>query len=479
MLDFSLPPSSRRRFLHGLGGLALAEMMQSAQGVTPDATIRPGLGTLPHFPARAKRVILLFMSGGFSQHESFDHKPELVRLTGTELPDSFKNGRQKLLGMSGSQAHFTLAAPNCQFAQHGQSGAWFSDHYPHLAKRADDLCFIKSLRSDAVNHDPAMIFMQSGAQLPGRPSLGAWLSYGLGSENANLPSFIVMVSRRTIDQPLSSRLWDSGFLPSEYQGVQFRAAKDPALYLRSPAGVTRENEQLAQAQFKALQRLKEPECTKSEIDARIEQYEMAFRMQSSVPEATDLSQETDATYDLYGPDARKPGSFASNCIQARRLAERGVRFIQLYHPGWDMHTDLCGIMPGQAKEVDQPAAALLEDLKNRDMLKDTLVIFASEFGRTAYSQGRYRTDPINFGREHHRDCFTAWMAGGGIKGGVTHGETDDIGFSVARDPVHVNDFHATILHLLGIDHERFTFRFQGRDYRLTDVAGKVVKPVLA
>ena len=406
---------NRRQLLqgvtYGLGGLALADCLGAAPAITP------GLPNLPHFAPKAKRVIMLFMSGGFSQFESFEHKPELVKRTGTELPDSLRNGRQKLLGMSGSQAHFTLAAPAVKFNQHGKCGMWMSEHYPHLGKMADDICMIKTMKSDAVNHDPALIFMQSGSQLPGRPSMGAWLSYGLGSENQDLPSFIVMVSKHGIDQPLSSRLWDSGFLPSQYQGVQFRAAKDPVLYLHEPPGITKENERLAQASFLELERLNRDTATEAEIEARVKQYEMAFHMQTSIPEVTDLSQEPDSIYDLYGPDAKTRGSFASNCIQARRLCEKGVRFIQLYHPGWDHHTGICGYMPNQSKEVDQPAAALLQDLKNRDMLKDTLVIFASEFGRTCYSQGQYRTDPIEFGREHHRDCFSMWMAGGGIKGG--------------------------------------------------------------
>jgi hypothetical protein len=334
------------------------------------------------------------------------------------------------------------------------------------------------MKSDAVNHDPAMTFMHSGAQLPGRPSMGAWMSYGLGSENANLPSFIVMVSRRPIDQPLSSRLWDSGFLPSRYQGVQFRAAKDPVLYLSSPAGIQQDNERMALDRYAELQRLKLPDSTEAEISARISQYEMAFRMQTSIPEVTDLSKEPQSTFDLYGPDARVPGSFASNCIQARRLAEKGVRFIQLYHPGWDMHGGLVANMGRQTSEIDQPASALIQDLKSRDMLKDTLVVFATEFGRTCYSQGKYFPNPVEYGREHHRDCFTCWIAGGGVKGGVSYGETDELGFYTTKDPVHVNDFHATLLHQMGINHERFTFRFQGRDYRLTDVAGNVIKPLL-
>ncbi len=470
---------NRRHFLNrltmGLGGIALAELLT---GDGRAAAPRPGLAGLPHFAPKAKRVIFLFMSGGMTQFESFDYKPELEKRFGQELPDSLKGGKQKLLGMSGNQTAFPLVGAACKFAQHGQTGAWVSDYFPHLAKVADDLCFIKSMRSDAVNHDPAMTFMHTGTQLPGRPSMGAWISYGLGSENADLPSFIVMVSRHGIDQPLSSRLWDSGFLPSHLQGVQFRASKDPVLFLNPPPGVSRSNDQSVLAHFRRMQEMEMQRGVEAEVAARLEQYEMAFRMQQSIPDATDLAGEPDSTFALYGPDAKSHGSFASNCILARRLAEKGVRFIQLYHPGWDMHGHIVKDMPRQAAEVDQPAAALIQDLKQRDMLKDTLVIMGSEFGRTCYSQGRIRKEPLEYGREHHRDCFTFWMAGAGIKPG-TYGLSDDFGFAAAQDPVHVNDFHATLLHLLGVDHERLTYRFQGRDFRLTDVAGKVVKGVLA
>jgi hypothetical protein len=435
-----------------------------------------GVG-LPHFAPKAKRVIFLFMSGGMTQFETFDYKPELIKRMGEELPDSFKGGKQALLGMSGNQAKFPLVGSALKFAQHGQSGAWLSEAFPHLAKVSDDLCFIKSMRSNAVNHDPAMTFIHTGDQLPGRPSMGAWLSYGLGSENANLPSFVVLVAKRGFDQPLSSRLWDSGFLPSQYQGVQFRAAKDAVLYLSNPQGTDARNTRRVLDAMQGLAHLKDgPEA---EIHARMEQYEMAFRMQTSIPEVTDLTKEPDSVMDLYGPDARTPGTFASNCILARRMAEKGVRYVQLYHPGWDMHGHIVTGLPGNAREVDQPAAALIADLKQRDMLKDTLVVFATEFGRTCYSQGRLHGTPPEYGREHHRDCFSIWMAGGGIRGGMTYGATDEFGFNITQDPVTVNDFHATMLHVLGVDHERFTYRFQGRDFRLTDVAGSVVKPLLA
>jgi hypothetical protein len=381
--------------------------------------------------------------------------------------------------MSGNQSHFPVAAPVVPFKQYGQSGTWVSDHFTHLGKMADDIAVIRSMHSDAVNHDPAMIFMQSGAQLPGRPSMGAWVTYGLGSENANLPAYIVLVSKRSFDQPLSSRLWDTGFLPSRYQGVQFRAAKDPVLYLSRPPGVTEAQERAALDAFVQLQKLKLDRAAEEEINSRIQLHEMAFRMQSSIPEVIDTSKEPDSVRALYGPDLEKPGSFAANCLLARRLAERGVRYVQLYHPGWDMHGNCVRDMPLNSGEVDQPAAGLLQDLKNRDMLKDTLVVFLTEFGRTVYCQGKLHTDPVNFGREHHRDCFSIWMAGGGIKGGITYGESDDFGFRTAQNPVHVNDFHATLMHLLGIDHEKFTYRFQGRDYRLTDLAGKVIQGILA
>ncbi|QIF01046.1 DUF1501 domain-containing protein [Roseimicrobium sp. ORNL1] len=473
------PALNRRHFLNrltqGLGGIALADLLGGVAHAAGEGT--PGLPGFPHFPPKVKRVIFMFMSGGMTQHETFDYKPELQKRLGQELPDSYKSGRQALLGMSGNQAQFPLVGSAFKFAQHGQSGAWVSEALPHLAKMADDICFIKSMKSDAVNHDPAMTFMHTGAQLPGRPSMGAWVTYGLGSENANLPSFVVLVSKSGFDQPLSTRLWDSGFLPSQYQGVQFRAAKDAVLYLGNPKGATQENTRHILNAMQSLAKVKDgPE---TEIHARMEQFEMAFRMQTSIPGVTDLSGEPDSVFEMYGPESRKPGSFASNCILARRLAEKGVRFVQLFQPNWDMHGHIVRDLTKSTTIVDQPAAALLQDLKQRDMLKDTLVVFGTEFGRTPYSQGRLRGDPPDYGREHHRDCFTMWMAGGGVRGGITHGASDELGFGVAQDPVTVNDLHATMLHLLGVDHERFTYRFQGRDFRLTDVAGNVVRPILA
>jgi hypothetical protein len=472
---------SRREWLGrmgmGLGGVALHDLMQS-EAVAGQG----GLPTLPDFAPKAKRVIFLFMSGGPSQFESFDYKPVLQKRQGEDLPKSMRKTKM-LPGMSGAQSAFPMVGSPWEFKQRGESGAWVSDLFPETAKVVDDLCFVKSMTSEAVNHDPALTFMQTGDPLPGRPSIGAWLSYGLGTENRDLPNFVVLVSKRGVDQPLSYRLWDSGFLPTHHSGVQFRTGKDPVLYLSEPEGVSRNSTRRMLDALKDLHTARLQELPDPGINARIEQYEMAFRMQGSVPEATDLSKEPDHIFDLYGPDSRSPGSFAWNCIQARRLAERDVRFIQLYHPGWDHHGSLSedGKYPVSVKEIDQPCAALIKDLKQRDLLKDTLVVWGGEFGRTCYSQGNLskKNGRANYGRDHHRDCFTYWMAGGGIKPGMTYGETDELGYHVAKDPVTVNDFHATMLHLLGIDHERFTYRFQGRDYRLTNVAGNIVKGILA
>lgn len=461
----------------GFGSLALADML-AASATTPEQDIG-GLPGLPHFAPKAKRVIFLFMSGGPSQLESFDYKPVLNDKQGVEFPESMRKGK-KLPGMSGTQSHFPMVGSPFKFSQHGQSGAWVTELFPHTAKVADELCFVKSMCSDAVNHDPALTFMQTGAQLPGRPSMGAWLSYGLGSDNRDLPGFIVLVSKRGVDQPLSARLWDSGFLPTQHQGVQFRAAKDPVLYLSEPQGIARSDTRRMLDALKDMHQIQLAARPDAEIQSRIEQYEMAFRMQSSVPEVTDLSDEPEHVFNLYGPDAKKPGSFAANCILARRMAERNVKFIQLYHPGWDHHGALPREFTMMSGEIDQACGALITDLKQRDLLKDTLVVWGGEFGRTSYCQGSLtRGASPSFGRDHHRESFTFWMAGGGIKPGITYGETDELGYNIARDPVTVNDFHATLLHLLGVDHERLTYRFQGRDFRLTDVAGKVVKQIIA
>lgn len=461
------------RTLGGLAPVALADLLQR------DVMGSGGLPGLPHFAPKAKRVIWLFQSGGLSQLESFDYKPLLNKNQGKEIPDSIRGSKDKPLpGMSGNQSSFPLVGCPWKFAQHGAGGAWVSEQYPCTAGIVDDLCIVRSMNSEAVNHDPAMTLMQTGAALPGRPSAGAWVSYGLGSENENLPAFIVLVSKRAVDQPLSSRLWDSGFLPSQYQGVQFRAGKSPVLFLNDPDGVPRDLSRRLLDGLGALHRLEEAARPDPAIEARIAQYEMAFRMQSAVPDAIDVSQEPAHVLEKYGPDANTPGSFAANCILARRLVEKGVRFVQLYHPGWDHHGGLVDAYPKQTAQTDRPAAALVQDLKERGLLKDTLVIWGTEFGRTCYSQGHI-SHTGNFGREHHCRAYTFWLAGAGVKAGIVHGETDELGFNIVKDGVHVNDFHATLLHLLGIDHERFTHRFQGRDYRLTDVAGRVVKEVLA
>jgi hypothetical protein len=431
------------------------------------------------FPPTAKRVIYLFQSGAPSQIDLFDYKPALEALRAKELPDSIRQG-QRLTGMTATQTSFPVAPSLFHFAQHGQSGAWLSELLPHTARVVDSLCFIKSMNTEQINHDPAVTFCQTGFQLAGRPSIGSWLSYGLGSENKELPAFVVMISQGSGnrgDQPLYDRLWGSGFLPSKYQGVKFRGGGDPVLYLSNPPGVDpamrrRYLDDLAQLNQANLREYHDPE-----IATRISQYEMAFKMQTSVPELTDLSKETERTFDLYGPDSRKPGTFAANCLLARRLAERDVRFIQLFHRGWDQHTNLPKQIRGQAKDTDQASAALITDLRERGLLKDTLVVWGGEFGRTVYSQGKLTAD--DYGRDHHPRCFTIWMAGGGIKPGLTVGETDDFSYNVVRDPVDIHDLHATILRTLGIDHTKLTFKFQGRNFRLTDVSGRVIDKALA
>ena len=457
----------------GLGGLAFSQLMQSQQ-----AQALTALQGLPHHAAKAKRIIFLFMSGGLTQFETFSNKPALDKRHGEELPESVRQGKAAL-GMSKFQAKFPLVRSVYKLGQHGKSGAWVSELLPETAKVVDDLTFIHSMKSDAVNHDPALTFMQTGAPLPSRPTMGAWLTYGLGSENQDLPGFIVLVTKKSADQPLTSRLWDNGFLPSKYQGVQFRAGSEPVLYLNNPAGVSSASTRRLLDRLNDLHQGKLAAAPDPEIESRISQAELAYRMQSAVPDVTDISKEPDSVLKLYGPDVKESGTFASNCLMARRMAEKGVRFIQLYHPGWDMHGGLPEGMKAMSKEVDFGCAGLIQDLKQRDMLKDTLVVFGTEFGRTCYSQGLMSKVTGTYGREHHRDCFTFWMAGGGIKPGVSYGETDDFGYSIVKDPVHVNDFHATVMHLMGIDHERLTFRNQGRDYRLTDVAGKVVQGILA
>jgi hypothetical protein len=468
---------NRRHFFGrvGLGATALMALLNGESSAVPTG----GLPGLPHFPPKAKRVIYLFQSGAPSQMDLFDHKPELAARHGTDLPDSIRQG-QRLTGMTATQEHFPIAPTRFQFAQHGRSGASLSELLPHTARVADELCFIKTLHTEAINHDPAITFFQTGAQLAGRPSIGSWLSYGLGSENRDLPAFVALLSNGTgnpNDQPLYDRLWSSGFLPTTHQGIKFRLAGDPVLFLSNPAGLDAPARRRMLDDLAKLNELQLAEFGDPEIATRIAQYELAYRMQTSVPELTDVSREPASAFELYGPDARKPGTFAANCLLARRLAERGVRFIQLFHRGWDQHTKLPAQLPGQCRDTDQPSAALIQDLKQRGLLEDTLVVWGGEFGRTVYCQGKLTKD--DYGRDHHPRCFTIWLAGGGIRPGLTYGETDEFSYNIVRDPVDVHDLHATILHCLGIDHTRLTFKFQGRHYRLTDVFGKVVKDVLA
>jgi hypothetical protein len=460
----------------GIGTAALASLFAEQARAAGESG---GLTGLPHFAPKAKRVIYLFQSGAPSQMDLFDYKPALARLRATELPDSIRRG-QRLTGMTATQASFPVAPSIFNFAQHGQSGAWVSDLMPNFAKSADRVCFIKSMHTEAINHDPAITFFQTGFQLAGRPSIGSWISYGLGSENKDLPAFVVMISQGSGnmgDQPLYDRLWSSGFLPTRYQGVKFRSIGDPVLYLNNPEGVSAQARRRYLDDLARLNELKLEEFGDPEISTRIAQYEMAYRMQASVPELTDLSKEPDSVFERYGPDSRKPGTYAANCLLARRLAERGVRFIQLFHRGWDQHNNLPKQIRAQARDTDQASGALLEDLHERGLLNDTLVVWGGEFGRTVYCQGKLTAD--DYGRDHHPRCFTIWMAGAGVKPGMSFGVTDDYCYNIVSDPVHVHDLHATILHLLGIDHTRLTFKFQGRHFRLTDVHGNLVRPVLS
>lgn len=477
----SLPVTdlSRRQFLNrfglGLGGVALAGLLNPARSLAVGAPDAGVLGAT-HFAPKARRIIYLFMAGGPSQLETFDYKPLLNERNGEDLPASVRMG-QRLTGMSGNQAVLPLAGSLYKFNQHGRSGAWISELLPHTARVVDDLCIVRSLYTEAINHDPAITFLQTGSQISGRPSMGAWVHYGLGSDNANLPAFVVLITRGKVDQPLYSRLWGSGFLPSGHQGVQFRSGKDAVLYLNNPEGISPESRRLMLDGLRELHQHNADRLGEADVDARIAQYEMAYRMQTSVPEVMDLAGESESVLDQYGPDARKPGTFAANCLLARRLAERGVKFIQLYHQGWDHHGGLPKGIQTQCRETDQPAAALLADLKQRGLLEDTLVVWGGEFGRTNYSQGKLTA--TDYGRDHHPRSFSIWLAGGGVNAGTVHGETDEFGYNVVRDGVYVHDFHATLLHLLGIHHEQLTFRFQGRRFRLTDVHGNVVRPLLA
>jgi hypothetical protein len=461
---------TRRAFLGRSVGLAALTTLLHGETASGEGT---------HFAPTAKRVIYLFQSGAPSQLDLFDHKPKLKDFFGKDLPDSVRRG-QRLTGMTATQESFPVVPSKYKFRQRGKSGAWVSDLLPRTAAVADELCFIKSVHTEAINHDPAITFVQTGAQLAGRPSLGAWVAYGLGSPAKDLPAFVVLLSQGSgnpTDQPLYDRLWGSGFLPSRYQGVKFRSQGDPVLYLANPDGVSAQGQRRLLDDLAELNALKQAAVGDPEIATRTAQYEMAFRMQASVPDLVDLSQEPASTFDLYGEDAKKPGTFAANCLLARRLAERDVRFIQLYHRGWDQHTNLPKQIEGQCRDTDRASAALITDLKQRGLLKDTLVIWGGEFGRTVYCQGRLTAD--DYGRDHHPRCYIVWLAGGGIKPGLTYGETDDFSYNVVKDPVPVHDLNATILRCLGIDHLKLTYKYQGRHFRLTDVHGEVVKGVLA
>ncbi len=475
---------SRRHWLqqfgHGMGAIALAELLNAEKGSYANEPAIAGSGSSPAgltpLAPKAKRVIFLFQSGAPSQIELFDHKPELNKRQGSELPDSIRRG-QRLTGMSAHQASLPVVGSPFKFQRHGKSGNWLSEILPHTAKVADELCIIRSMYTEAINHGPGVTFMQTGSQFPGRPSMGSWLWYGLGSESQNLPGFVVMVSTRRGGQPLVSRLWGSGFLPGKYDGVRLRPTQDAVLYLNNPQGISRNGRRKALDRLKDLHQIQLEKTQDPLLETRIAQYEMAFNMQSSIPDVTNISDETEETLEMYGKDVRTPGTYAANCLRARRLAERGVRFIQLYQPSWDHHGYLPNGIRRQCKITDQPTAALIQDLKQRGMLDDTLVIWGGEFGRTSYCQGKINGNI--YGRDHHPRCFTMWMAGGGVRKGYTHGTTDDFSYNVATDGVHIHDLHATILHLLGIDHERLTYKYQGRYFRLTDVHGHVVKDVLA
>ncbi len=471
---------NRRHFFSqlsvGIGSLALGSLL-IPDLFKSDADTLGGLPLgIPHFAPKAKRVIYLFQSGAPSQLESFDYKPTLRKRMGEDLPDSIRQG-QRLTGMTSGQKNFPLMPSFVDFKQYGNSGAYISDFFPHIAKIADDICIIRSMNTEAINHDPAITFLQTGSQQSGRPSMGSWMSYGLGNENKNLPSFVVLTSRgKGNSQGLYSKLWSSGFLDSKHQGVLMRSGKDPVLYLNDPDGLSRSDKRHLLDHVSSLNKLHHVETGDDEIESRIAQYEMAYRMQMSVPDVMDIKKEPESIIKLYGEDCQVPGTYAANALQARRLAENGVRFIQLYHQGWDQHGRLPTHMASQAKDVDQASAALVMDLKQRGMLEDTLVIWGGEFGRTNYCQGNF--DPNNFGRDHHPRAFSIWMAGGGIKPGITYGETDEFGYNIIKDPVHVHDFHATIMHCLGLNHEKLTYKYQGRRFRLTDVAGNLVNDIL-
>jgi hypothetical protein len=477
----------RRHFLTktslGLGALALGSLfgVEKLYGETGKKSANPleaeVMKSLPHIAPKAKRVVYLFMAGGPSQFETFDYKPKLVDLAGKDLPASVRNG-QRLTGMSANQSALPVAPSIYQFARHGKTQTWVSELLPYTSQVVDDLCIVKSIYSEAINHDPAITFFQTGNQLPGRPSIGSWVSYGLGSDNQNLPTFIVLVSKNAPkDQPLYARLWGNGFLESRHQGVQFRSGKDPVLFLNDPEGYDGTDRKEMLQYLAQLNQLQNSNYADPEVENRIAQYEMAFRMQTSVPEVINTADEPDEVFDLYGPDSRDAGTYAANCLLARKLLEKDVKFVQLYHQGWDQHGGLPKGIANQCKQTDQASAALIMDLKRRGLLDDTLVIWGGEFGRTVYSQGKLSAD--DYGRDHHPRCFTMWMAGAGVKAGLSYGETDDFSYNIVKDPVHVHDFHATLMHLMGVDHERLTYKFQGRRFRLTDVHGNIVKDILA
>ena len=472
---------NRRHFLGklglGVGGVALGSLLapEIFKGMAEGESAMP-LG-IRHFASKAKRIIYLFQNGAPSQLESFDYKPKLNKMFGEDLPESIR-GSQRLTGMTANQDKFPLVGSKFSFDQYGQSGAWVSELFPNIAKIADDICIIKTMHTEAINHDPALTFMQTGAQVGNRPSMGAWLSYGLGSDNKNLPAFCVLLSRgRGNGQGVYSKLWTNGFLDSTHQGVQFSSGEDPILYLNNPEGMDMASRRKMLDRLATLNEMGYEEFGDPEIHAKIKQYEMAYRMQTAVPEITDLSKEPDHIIKMYGPDCLVPGTYAANCLLARKLSESGVRFVQLYHQGWDQHGDLVGEMPMQAQDVDRASAALVTDLKQRGLLDETLVVWGGEFGRTNYCQGKLTQE--NYGRDHHPRCYSIWMAGGGVKAGITYGKTDEFGYNIVENPVHVHDLHATMLHLMGLNHEKLTFKHLGRRFRLTDVHGKLVKGVIA
>ncbi|WP_425639253.1 DUF1501 domain-containing protein [Algoriphagus yeomjeoni] len=472
---------NRRKFLSrlslGVGSLALGSLLVPDLFSGKSEAEEAMMNALPHFAPKAKRVIYLFQNGAPSQLESFDYKPELIKRMGEELPESIR-GTQRLTGMTAGQSSFPLVGSNYKFDQYGESRAWISEVFPHTAGIVDDICIVKSMHTDAINHDPALTFFQTGAQVGNRPSMGSWLSYGLGSENSNLPAFSVLLSRgRGNGQGVYSKLWSNGFLDATHQGVQFSNSEDPVLYLKDPESMSRSERRKMIDQIAAMNDLSMQQFNDPEIAAKVKQYEMAYRMQTAVPEMTDISKEPESIIKLYGPDCLVPGTYAANCLLARKLSESGVRFVQLYHQGWDQHGNLPNEMRLQAEDVDQASAALITDLKQRGLLDETLVIWGGEFGRTNYCQGKIQVD--NYGRDHHPRAFSIWMAGGGVKSGMVYGETDEFGYNITENPVHVHDFQATVLHLMGIDHERMTYKHLGRRYRLTDVSGQVVKDLIA